>query len=89
MCGGYAADDGVALHFLGTHLERAVSSRPDGCAYLVEKDGRRVRERSLDVVYLGDGGIPVAEQREVERPASALGTSAPAPRRATAQPVAA
>ena len=33
---GYAAEDGVALHFRRTRLERVVSSRPDGCAYRVE-----------------------------------------------------
>ncbi len=72
MCGGFAADDGVALHFQGTSLERVVSSRPDGSAYSVELDGRRVRERRLDVTYLGAaGGRP-------KRPKLALGSGAAA-----------
>jgi dipeptidase E len=33
---GYAADDGAALHFLGTELREAVASRPDARAYRVE-----------------------------------------------------
>ncbi|HEX3520092.1 MAG TPA: hypothetical protein VHT29_13750, partial [Solirubrobacteraceae bacterium] len=53
MCGGFAADDGVALHFQGTELERVLSSRADGCAYSVALAGRKVRERRLDVTYLG------------------------------------
>jgi hypothetical protein len=33
---GFAADDGVALHFAGTELAEAVTIRPDGRAYRVE-----------------------------------------------------
>src|SRR6202043_3908810 len=40
MRAGFAVDDGVALHFTGTHLENVVSSRPGGRAYLVEVDRR-------------------------------------------------
>ena len=36
MRSGFAAQDGVALHFRRTRFQRAVSSRPDGCAYRVE-----------------------------------------------------
>jgi dipeptidase E len=84
MCGGYAADDGVALHFLGTDLERAVSSRPDGSAYRVQLEGAVVRESRLEVSYLGAEGGPA------KRSQPALGTSAPTPTRATTiEPVAA
>lgn len=51
---GFAAEDGVALHFRGTSLQRVVSSRPNGGAFLVEHDGKRVRETRLEVSYLGD-----------------------------------
>ncbi len=34
--GGYAADDGAALHFRGTELVEVVSSRPHATAYRVE-----------------------------------------------------
>jgi peptidase E len=51
---GYAADDGVALHFLGTRLERILSSRPYAKAYRLEKVGETVKESSLDPTYLGD-----------------------------------
>jgi len=40
--GGYAADDGAALHFVGTELREVVSSRPSACAYRVEADGETV-----------------------------------------------
>jgi dipeptidase E len=33
---GYAADDGVGLHFVGTDLNEVVSSRPEASAYRVE-----------------------------------------------------
>ncbi len=33
---GYAADDGVALHFVGTELREVVASRPGAWAYRVE-----------------------------------------------------
>jgi dipeptidase E len=51
---GFAAEDGVALHFRRTHLKRAVSSRPDGCAYRVEHAGDGVVETPLEVTYLGE-----------------------------------
>jgi peptidase E len=36
---GYAADEGVALHYVGTEFVQAVSYRPEGRAYWVEPDG--------------------------------------------------
>jgi peptidase E len=53
MRSGFAVDDGVALHFKGTHLERAVSSRADGSAYNVERIGNEIVETPLKVSYLG------------------------------------
>jgi dipeptidase E len=50
---GFAVEDGVALHFCGTRLERVVSSRTDGHAYLVEPAGGGVMEAQLQAVYLG------------------------------------
>ena len=50
---GYAAEDGVALHFRRTRLERVVSSRPDGRAYRVEPAADGVVETPLETVYLG------------------------------------
>jgi peptidase E len=49
---GFAADDGVALHFRGTLLERAVSSRRDGRAYRVEPACDTVVEVPLAVTHL-------------------------------------
>jgi dipeptidase E len=51
---GFAAEDGVALHFRRTRLQRAVSSRADGCAYRVEHTGDGVVETPLEVTYLGE-----------------------------------
>jgi peptidase E len=55
MLPGYAADDGVALHFRGPRLERVVSSREDGCAYRVELavGSAGVSESRLEATYLG------------------------------------
>ena len=53
MRAGFAADDGVALHFRATALERAVSSRPDGRAFRVKSSRRGVIEKPLHVDYLG------------------------------------
>ncbi len=36
FAGGYAADDGAALHFVGTELHEVVASRPAARAYRVE-----------------------------------------------------
>src|SRR3984885_2848967 len=51
---GFAAEDGVALHFRRTRLQRVVSSRPDGAAYRVEPaaDGVVV-ETPLETLSLG------------------------------------
>ncbi len=50
---GYAADDGAALHFVGSQLVRVVASRPHARAYRVERRGDSVEERPLPTVYLG------------------------------------
>ncbi len=54
---GFAVDDGVALHFQHTRLERVVSSRADGSAYHVERVGNEVIEAALEVSYLGSGPL--------------------------------
>ncbi len=51
--GGWAADDGAALHFRGTELVEAVGSRPHAGAYRVELVEGRVVERRLPVRFLG------------------------------------
>ncbi len=98
MCGGFAADDGVALHFRSTRLERVVSSRPDGSAYRVELEDKRVRETRLEVSYLGTaaaGGRPKRPSSSaVPGPGASgeggLGSGAPsATNRAPVEPVAA
>ncbi|MDB5812477.1 MAG: Peptidase [Betaproteobacteria bacterium] len=49
---GIAADDGVALHFIGARLARVVSSRPRAKAYRVRKSGTRAVETRLPTKYL-------------------------------------
>lgn len=51
---GLAADDGVALHYMGQEFVRAVSSRPAAKAYRVEYDGE-VKETEVPVDFLGEG----------------------------------
>jgi dipeptidase E len=54
---GYAADDGAALHFVGSELHRVVASRPGKRGWHVSLRGDRVIERKLSAVDLG---APVA-----------------------------
>jgi dipeptidase E len=53
MLGGFAVDDGVALHFHATSLARVVSSRRGGRASHVKRVGEEVAETALNVTYLG------------------------------------
>ncbi|MDF1815645.1 MAG: peptidase E [Verrucomicrobiales bacterium] len=51
---GYAADDGAALHFLGTKLVEAISSRQNASAYFVEKDqSGETTEKKISTRFLG------------------------------------
>jgi dipeptidase E len=49
LADGYATDDGVGLHFRGTELAEAVSERPGGRAFRVERSGDGVTETALPV----------------------------------------
>ena len=54
---GYAVEDGVALHFRGTRMERVVSSRRGASAYLVQRGaGGEVVETRLEPSFLGAEG---------------------------------
>ena len=53
MPSGYAADDGAALHFAGTQLVEAVSSRPHARVYRLELSNGEVVETPLETRYLG------------------------------------
>jgi peptidase E len=45
---GYASEDGVGLHYVGTELHEAVTIRPDAAAWWVDRDGdRRIPARTL------------------------------------------
>jgi len=50
---GYAADDGVAIHFIDGSIAKIVSSRPLGRAYQVGWQGGKVVEKPIVPVYLG------------------------------------
>jgi peptidase E len=54
---GYAADCGCALHFVGDHLAKVVTSRPSAAAYRVERKGGTAVETRLAVEYLGRRGV--------------------------------
>ncbi|HRK20958.1 MAG TPA: peptidase E [Fimbriimonadaceae bacterium] len=49
---GHAADDGVGLHFENGRLSQAVTSRPGGRAFHVERDGDAARETPLEAKLL-------------------------------------
>jgi dipeptidase E len=52
MKDGFAADDGVALHFIDGKLVRAVSSRPHAKAYFVQKTSQGIEETTIDTICL-------------------------------------
>jgi peptidase E len=52
MTAGYAADDGAAMHFLDTELERVLSCRSGAGAYRVTIAGGEVLEEPLKVLDL-------------------------------------
>jgi dipeptidase E len=66
---GFAADDGVALHFRGTLLERAVSSRPTARAYRVEPARESVVEVPLEVTHLDSDPNPALADESEHAPA--------------------
>jgi hypothetical protein len=51
---GYAAEDGAALHFVGTELSRVVASRPRSRGYRLDADGQRVVEMRIATRFLGE-----------------------------------
>ena len=51
--GGYAADDGAALHYVDGKLARVVASLPKARGYRVTRSGRRAVERRVPTRYLG------------------------------------
>ena len=53
LADGVAAEDGVALHYIGTELARVVSSRPEAKAYRVYLEGERLQEEAIAAQYLG------------------------------------
>jgi dipeptidase E len=71
---GFAVEDGVALHFRGTSLERVVSSRTNASAYLVEPSGEHVRETRLPATDLGDSNTTASSEADP----AATATIAPA-----------
>ncbi len=50
---GWAADDGVGLHYIDGELHNVVSSRPHASAYWVHHDGSCVQEEARRPSYLG------------------------------------
>jgi dipeptidase E len=65
MAAGWAADDGVALHFINGKLHRVVSSRPGADGYRVELKDGAIAEEAMYAKFLGDtagqqGGQPDA-----------------------------
>lgn len=51
LLGGVAADNGAALHYVGTGLAEAVSSRPNARAYSVKLEGNQVIETAIPTRY--------------------------------------
>jgi dipeptidase E len=72
---GYAANDGAALHFVGSELAEVVTSHQGAQAFFVSADrGRGVSERELPTRYLGAqaSACPPDSGTEPEDPASVV-----------------
>jgi peptidase E len=78
MCGGYAADDGVALHFRGRTLARVLGARPGAGAYHVTLEEGRVQERRLEVSPLWEEPPPARRLRRTAKRNSPLVAARPA-----------
>jgi hypothetical protein len=82
MSPGYAVEDGVALHFRGERLLRAVSSRPQARAFRMRRANGRLARKPLRVTYLGTGAPTTVEPPlEVAAPARLPAAAAAAPAR--------
>lgn len=55
---GYAAEDGAALHFVGTELSRVIASRSAARGYRLDAAGERVIEMRIATAYLGGSAVP-------------------------------
>lgn len=53
----YAADDGAALHFVGSEVAQVVASRPAARAYRIERRHGRVVTTQLGTRFLGDAEV--------------------------------
>ncbi|MEO1126973.1 MAG: peptidase E [Cyanobacteria bacterium J06639_16] len=60
LIGGYAADDGAALHFRGKELVEVVASLEGASAYRIELVNGRVEETKLATRFLGSSEVAVA-----------------------------
>jgi dipeptidase E len=59
LTAGVAADDGAAIHFIGTRIFRCVTSKPIARAYQVGLVRKRIVETPLPTIYLlKDGKAP-------------------------------
>jgi peptidase E len=54
--GGWACDDGAAVHYVGRRFHAAVASRPGASVYRVERVGRAVVESVVPTRLLARGG---------------------------------
>jgi dipeptidase E len=51
---GYAADDGVAFHYIDNGISQVVSSRPEAKGYRVEKTADAFEESEMRTQFLGE-----------------------------------
>jgi peptidase E len=56
---GFAAEDGAALHFVGSELVQAIASRPNARAHRLGTRDGRVIETRLATRYLGGDVVPI------------------------------
>jgi len=74
---GYGAEDGAAIHFIGSEPIRVITSRPGVTAYKVKKVRNKISEVPMESIYLGkesDINISIQEKKEEEEQLEVLKT---------------
>jgi len=66
---GYAADDGVALHFRGQHLAAVVSNHRGRRGWQLSRRGRRAVETALPTRLLAADSTPATRRKTVRKTA--------------------
>ncbi len=72
MIGGYATDDWVGLHFVGSKLHQVVSPKPNANAYEVSRNGAGLKKKPSDRFCLARERVFAQHSNKSFRPGSLI-----------------